>query len=61
MQKARLDAKRACLEAQLAVLDVKTEASVAVAKAEALSTALSDKVSIYKFSSQHISGSHATT
>ncbi len=62
MQKARLDVERACLEAQLAVLDVEREAAVAVAKAEALLSALSsDKVSSRKSSSQHTSGSHATT
>lgn len=56
-----MDAERACLEAQLAVLDVEREAAVAVAKAEALSTALnSDKVSSRKASSQHTSVSHVT-
>lgn len=54
MQSACLHAERACLEALLAVLDVEREATLAVAEAEALSTALSsDQVSSRKSNGQH--------
>ncbi|GAA6083540.1 uncharacterized protein LOC125145266 [Tachysurus ichikawai] len=59
MRSAHLDAERARLEAQLFVLDVERKAVAVVAKAEALTTALScDKESSQKSDIKHRSGSH---
>ncbi|XP_073668774.1 uncharacterized protein [Paramisgurnus dabryanus] len=59
MQSAHLDAEKARLEAKLFVLDVERKAAAAVAKAEALTAALScDKESSHKSDIEHRSGSH---